>query len=830
MDEDEDSEDKEIQKILTAKDEDEITKKITKHFSRYKIITKEMILKILIKNCKIRTDVENRMIADYLSHNYDYFHKIKQTSQKRFLKLINVLSFETYLPNELIININFDEDKFFIVFDGSVFVYRQNVYEKEMKLGEFCSHLFYVKSKDEKQYLRLINQNKHFGINFEEIIKDPYFYKLKLKKCIFSIEELEEIGQFGSGYVFGEMNLMRKKKQNIVVKSIGKTQVISVSKFDFNRILKTIEEKRLELLSERFRKKFNLFKFWSMEQLITLFNYCTHKVFHKDDYIYKQNEPSHYIYFVEKGKIEQYCNTSFSWYQNYIEYIGNLNDNLINIILSKKIENNRRLRELYEEEMKHQEKKDNLITSNKIENLFFLNKKDIYIEQKKPFEKYVEKNNLFYIKKEEDELNDPNRLIKIPILTTEMPQVIGIVEPFESRRRFTSIKCLSGKVVTKRINVYDLLKLLLLYKEFKYSEKFLNLIIQKKIVLIDTIKMHLKKNAKKFEKDMEQKYDELISQNDDSDKKVAAAKLKGWNNGLYLDNILDTSLHLFKPKPKKIVNEEKEYRNNIVYNILHKRYDKNEKKANNTFINFSKNNNKQPFLVTERREYYPKIKDDDNIEDSIKKTINSVKNVIKTYNNIKLNKNYEINLKKIEDDLDDHFDFSKKIRKPSSLTNKKLLVNNINLGLRKLTMNKFMTPLDSSKIYENSDENNDLLFGLKIDKIKNKKHSSNNSKNKFHLSHTSFNSSGIKKINGKEDGKKNISNLTNKLESYCNHKKSFIKDIREKNEEEYILPSITEKNISKNNIKSNNKFKNDLTNIFNINNCKQMYLSYWKYT
>ena len=104
-------------------------------------------------------------------------------------------------------------------------------------------------------------------------------------------------------------------------------------------------------------------------------------------------------------------------------------------------------------------------------------------------------------------------------------------------------------------------------------------------------------------------------------------------------------------------------------------------------------------------------------------------------------------------------------------------------------MNKFMTPLDSSKIYENSDENNDLLFGLKIDKIKNKKHSSNNSKNKFHLSHTSFNSSGIKKINGKEDGKKNISNLTNKLESYCNHKKSFIKDIREKNEEEYILPS-----------------------------------------
>ena len=51
------------------------------------------------------------------------------------------------------------------------------------------------------------------------------------------------MGQFSNGYVFGEMNLIRKKKKDTLVKTVTKTQVISVSKFDFNRILETIEEK-----------------------------------------------------------------------------------------------------------------------------------------------------------------------------------------------------------------------------------------------------------------------------------------------------------------------------------------------------------------------------------------------------------------------------------------------------------------------------------------------------------------------------------------------------------------------------------------------------------
>ena len=42
-------------------------------------------------------------------------------------------------------NINYDDDKFFIVFDGQVFVYRQSFYEREMKLGDFCNYIMFKK-------------------------------------------------------------------------------------------------------------------------------------------------------------------------------------------------------------------------------------------------------------------------------------------------------------------------------------------------------------------------------------------------------------------------------------------------------------------------------------------------------------------------------------------------------------------------------------------------------------------------------------------------------------------------------------------------------------
>ena len=790
MEEEEESEDS--QELLTKLSLNEDTKKspikLAEHLSRFKVITKDMVLQILAKNSKTRTDVDNRIIADYLSKNYEYFQKIKEESQKRFLKLINVLRFESYLPNELILNVNYEEDRFFIVFDGSVFVYRLSIYEKQMKLGEFCNYLAKIKQKDEKQYLRLLYRNKNFGINFEEIQESPYYHLFKIRSFIFNIEEIEEIGQFSNGYVFGEMNLIRKKKKDIIVKTVTRTQVISVSKFDFNRILRTIEEKRLELLSERFKQKFTMFKFWSMEQLITLFNYCSYAVFHKDDYIYRQNEPSQYIYFIEKGKFEQYCNTSYSWYKNYIEYIGNLDDNLINFIMAKSPENLRKLRELYDEELENHEKKNKLISKNNDKNLFFLNMKDVHLEKKKSDDRYIKTDNLFSIKKEEDELNNPNKLVKIPILTSEVPRVIGLEEPFEFKKRFTTVKCLSGKIVAKKISVYDLLKLLFIYKEFNYDQECLNLLIQRKVVLIDTIKSHLKKNAIKFEKDIESKYNELIYQKEDLNKRVAGAKFKGWNNGFFLDNILDTSLHLFKPKPKKLIKKEKDHRFNLVNNILRQLPDKNKKKVYRTaFLSASKQDNKPPFLLTERKK--PLSPD---YPGKMKIKIKSVKNAIDSYYKKKFGEQNSISIIKKREDTSDFIDIESKIRKPATLVNKKTLISNINSVTKKLAMTKYMTPIKYAGLISPNNNKNNLYLGLKISKIKNKKKNRTKSIGNslgFFSSQTINNNSimdSFKKNNKNKRTKDNtISNLTNRLDSFSNNKNSLVT-----NKEEKYFPTI----------------------------------------
>ena len=692
MEEEEESEEnKEINKRIVS---EEIFKKVHKrlaeHLSRFKDISKEMVEKILYKTPKSRTDVENRIVADYLSKNIEYFNSIKENNHSKFLKLIAVLNFEHYLPGRIIMDLYFEEDKFFIVFDGVVQVFRQYFYTKEMTLGNFTNYLSYIKRIDEKQYFRIIEQNKHMGIDFMNIKDNINFDQFEHKYFIFTLEEQEEIGHFSSGYIFGEMNLMRKKKKNIIVKSISKTEVISVSKFDFNRILKTFEEKRLELLSERFKKKFDIFKFWTMEQLITLFNYFSRVVFLRDEYIYKQNEPSNYIYFIEKGTFEQFSYTNYFYYKDYIEYIGDIKTNLINSIIDKKITNIGQFKELYNDKIKEQEQLDNLIKNNKIDKLLFLNFEPDIFESEKNLEKFKITNNLYSIKKEEDGLNNPELTINVPILTSEMPKIIGIEEPFELKRRFTSVKCKSGKLVAQRIKVYDLLKLLLVYNEFHYAKKFLNVIVQRKLILIELIKGQMKLSASKFEKQIDYKYNNLINQNEDKNKKFSAIKLKGWINGIYLDNVLDTNLYLFKPKTERFINEEREKRFQLIKALSNDKPTKNLKKTYKIYQKVYDENNKDSFLLTQKIGFLTH-------RDEKKESDKKGKSNEKSYTSTKFNKRKLISYLKDIDKIEPKK--KSESRKKKIFNNADKIVTELNLKIKNNIKGKRINKLNLSELF-----------------------------------------------------------------------------------------------------------------------------------
>ena len=629
--------------------------KFAKHLSHYKNITQQQVINILSKSKKLRVDMENRLVADFLTDHYDYFYQIKELSKERFLKLISVLNYETVSPNQIIINIGEENNNFYFLFDGTIVVYRQYKYKKDMSFGEFFEILKKARFYNKEKYITMIKNNLHLDLNFEQILNDELNYlSLKSKIFNFNMEELEEIGKYKEGFSFGELSLINKKNTDIIIKSVTNCKLISVNKFDFNRILRTLEEKRIEKKAEIFKKNFPIFKSWAMEQLITLFNYCTQEIFQNEQFIYKQNDESEYIYFIEEGTIFQYTNVSFSWYLEFVEYIKNYENNLLEIIKKMDAENSNKIiiknsGELHKtliniiSKIKKENNKNQYLEKYpffKVEEIYKKRKNDlIKISELYSNEKQINKTDNFYkIKFEENDINSPDKIYKILINTNNCPNILGLEDTFELKKRITSVGCISGQLRAKKIKIIDFLRILYYYREFNYIDTFSDIINQKKEILCKTIESHMKKMGQNFEITMNDKYEKLITQPNISSYKTSKAKffnisdkmkneiivatrLKSWDNGIYLDNVLDTSLHLLKPKSYRQIKLEKKKKIENLEFLFKNKHSSNEKIFFFTKNCFSKILLKRPLKFQKNKKI--KLKSLDKKEKYIDKIFNT---------------------------------------------------------------------------------------------------------------------------------------------------------------------------------------------------------------
>ena len=642
--------------------------KFAKNLSRFRNIAQEKVVKILSKDKKSRIDLENRMVADYLSKNYNYFYQIKQSSKEKFLKLISVLNLENTSPDEIIINIGEENINFYVVLEGTVNVYRKYKYKKDMTFYEFCEYLKNAKNQNLEEFKTALEDNSYLDLNFEKIINDELvFLSIKNKKFNFTVEESEDIGTFSEGYSFGELSLMNKKNKDMIIKSITKCKLISVSKFDYNRILKTIEEKRLEKKASIFKKNYPIFKFWAIEQLINLFNYFSQELLNLEEFLYKQNDENEYIYFIDEGSIEQYTNVSFSWYLQFNEYIENFDGNLLGLLKNVKNNNPGELHSNLNDLINNKKKENN--NKKSYEKFPFLKIKEIYKPRKidliKISELYDEnqiinqnEDNFLKIKYDENNLNNPEKIYRIPISSYHEPCIIGLEEAFDLKKKFTTVKCISGHLKAKKIKIIDFLKVLYYYKEFNYIENFHEYIIQKKSLLSEIIKTHMTNIGYKFEKSMNDRYEKIITQSNSSsykiiknrilsnkkkDQIIIATKLKGWDNGSYLDNVLDTSLHLLIPKSERQIKLEKNKKCQTIKNLFKTKNTPNEKIFSSTKFFFSKIMPKIPISLSTKKKLriFPKrIKDINNKKENIlekffKTSISPKKNIYESRNKIK---------------------------------------------------------------------------------------------------------------------------------------------------------------------------------------------------
>lgn len=324
-----------------------------------KVYQKDHILDLLAKPKKQRTKVDIKIISEYLSTKYDYFIKLKDTSDMLKLeKICSVLNLERYAPGENIINYGEEANKFYIVLEGLVGVYVPIYPQKKMMIKQYVNYMTNILQieKNELKYKRIDEKNAECKIDLQFHISYSFESSSMLignREMYFFIEEYDKLGEFGDGFKFGEIALLKRTVRNATITATNNTKLLSIDKSDYYKSIRELEEKRLEKQLNDFRCNYPLFQYWTLNHLIKLFNWFSKLVLTKGDYLFKQNEDADSVYIIVNGTFEVYSMVSFGWVNDFFAYIKDSKHNLLHFLSNEKPIKEKELRELFAEASKN---------------------------------------------------------------------------------------------------------------------------------------------------------------------------------------------------------------------------------------------------------------------------------------------------------------------------------------------------------------------------------------------------------------------------------------------------------------------------------------------
>ena len=691
---------------------------------------KEFILNFLKKSTNTRTKEEIKTASKYLSENYQYFIKLKEAneSEKKIEKIVKYAKLEIFLEDETIIKYGEFGDKFYIILQGSVSIYKPIYIEKQLTPIEFSDLLIKIRDeeKDAIKYERLIEKNNHLHFKVKDIEKlEGTLPNYLFNKTKIYLEEFENFGEYGEGFSFGEMALRRKSTRNATIKAVRKCYLMTLDKRDYNNAIRELEEKKLSQDVDIFVASYPIFNILSKPKILDILSNFSKKIIYRGEYLYKQNDEADTVYFLNNGTINLSFNISFPWLNEYLYYFNNIDGNILFYIFYKK-------------PTKYSELFDILKKAhNDMNKVFYMNNYMKIEENTKKWEESNEKvneDNLLGVKFEEEKLNNENKLFCVNLKNVKPNEMIGIFEPIESKKRFFSAKCVTEHAELSCIRIFDLMKIISTLKEDEIYD-ITNYIFKKKFNLKKQLMSALKFLEKDILTSFNNKYEFLIGDEnnikneDDKSRIISVIRMKGFKSKI--QELLDKDLVIpYSPPLLKKTNGKRGYWNKNIQKFFFKRNKKDlvtlKKIYNTSFSN--------PHIV--------KLKNKRELsKDSIYKTSNnfyssnnnilfsSPRNTIKknisfsSFINNKNNSFYEKNNYLYNSYLSSTK--TKNSKDKNKLFLKIPIINNFKLGNKNLTVNKILSAYNSpirevsSNYSESAEDNKKKPISKSIFEIKN---------------------------------------------------------------------------------------------------------------
>ena len=443
----------------------------------------EYIIKTFQKSKNSRTMKDQAIINAFLCNNIEYFKNYSnQIDEETLQKITGLMSYKHFPADYKIYSCGDDVDKLYAILKGSVKILKPVQIKKSMQFRDYVEYLAKIRDeeKNESKFKRVQEYNKN--VNKLRLISIDYDYT-KIPPSVednYIMEEEKEDKELNQGNIFGEITLVKDEKRNETIVTKEECDIVCLDRNEFIK-LRVIEEQNINNKLADFRIDFPIFKYWNNHKLMSLIKGLTEEKYEKGEFIYKQNDKPEYIYLIKEGTVEAFNHTKFHIYEDFIEYIHDGKNSLINYMedpylwredkISKKIE------KAFEE----------------LENL------KVNLKNKK-FEDDEELNSTNIIQNQEMDENKKNLVNQMEIINNGMknysykaniqiftaPQIFGFLEAIELKRRFCSIRCVSLKATIAKIPIIDFL--LLIPTDKKNIFYFQKMIFDEKKTLIEQVK------------------------------------------------------------------------------------------------------------------------------------------------------------------------------------------------------------------------------------------------------------------------------------------------------------------------------------------------------